>query len=209
MIKEIAKYVNIMKTRNIAFYDDALLVDAAQYIIPILEEINNRGLGVKIHLPNGIHARLVTRRVAKLFHSSGVENIRIGLETPDERLQRMTGAKTTNRSYLQSVRYLRDAGYSRKAIGTYIIAGLPDQGAEDVEKSIRFVYNAGAAPYLSYFSPIPGTKIWEKALEASPFPIDKEPLFQNNSVYLLGNKDFSSDRVQQLRDQALELRNSS
>jgi uncharacterized radical SAM superfamily protein len=209
VIKEIELYVNTMETNNIAFYDDALLVEAENYIIPILQEVDNRCLEIKIHLPNGIHAELITGNVARAFRSSGVETVRIGLETADEMLQRSTGAKTTNKSYLQAVRHLREAGYSRQAIGTYIIAGLPGQGAEDVEESIHFVHEAGASPYLSFFSPIPGTAIWKKALEASPFPVDREPLFQNNSVYLLGNSEFSPERVQALKDKAVELRNMS
>ncbi|UCB44311.1 MAG: radical SAM protein [Spirochaetota bacterium] len=209
VIKEIAQYVDIMKTKNIAFYDDALLVDAENHIIPILKKIRELRLSVKIHLPNGINASLITKRVAEQFRTSGVETLRIGFETANEKLQRMTGAKTTNEDYIQAVHHLRAAGYNRKAIGTYIIAGFPDQRSDDVENSIQFVYEAGAAPYLSYFSPIPETAIWKSAIEATPFPIDREPLFQNNSVYLLGNEEFSPERVQQLRDIALQLRNKS
>jgi len=166
VVEEIETYTALLGTKNVAFYDDALLVDAEHHILPILKKYSGNPKKIFFHLPNGIHARL------------------------------------------RAAGHLRSAGYNRKEVGTYIIAGLPGQTPEDVESSIEFVYRAGAAPYLSYFSPIPGTAIWQEASKRSPFPVEREPLFQNNSVFLLGNSGFSSASVQHLRDMAVGLRNS-
>ncbi len=206
VIKEIQLYSKMLKTKNIAFYDDALLVNAEEHIIPILEEIIKDNLQVSIHLPNGINSRFITKRIAQLFNNSGVETIRLGFETADENLQSKTGGKTTNELYLKAVEHLLKAGYTSKSIGTYIMVGLPSQTAFDVENSINFVYRAGASPFLSYFSPIPGTKIWKETVLTTSFPIEQEPLFQNNTFFLLGNKNFPAQTVKYLKSKALEMR---
>jgi len=204
--KEIQIYSKTLNTKNIAFYDDALLVNAEDHIIPILEEIIENNIQVSLHLPNGINSRFITKRIAQLFHNSGVETIRLGFETADENLQSKTGGKTTNECYLQAVEHLLKAGYKNKSIGTYIMVGLPGQTAFDVENSINFVYRAGASPFLSYFSPIPGTKIWKEAVLTTSFPIEQEPLFQNNTFFLLGNKNFPVQTVAYLKAKTLEMR---
>ncbi len=206
VLEEIETYTVLLDTENIAFYDDALLMDAENHILPILRGCARSTKKIAFHLPNGIHARFVDERVASHFRQFGVETIRIGLETADRRLQRITGSKTTNEEYSEAVVHFRKAGYRRKDIGTYIIAGLPGQSPAEVESSVDFVYRAGAAPYLSYFSPIPGTAIWQEACKDSPFPIDREPLYQNNSVFLLGNSEFSPASLQHLKDMSVELR---
>jgi radical SAM superfamily enzyme YgiQ (UPF0313 family) len=85
--------------------------------------------------------------------------------------------------------------------------GLPGQNAQSVEKSIDFVYSSGGAPHISYFSPIPGTGIWEDAMKNSPFRVDEEPLFQNNTVHIMGNPNFTEKTIGNLKSMAIDLRN--
>ncbi|MCK5094925.1 MAG: radical SAM protein, partial [Spirochaetes bacterium] len=124
----------------------------------------------------------------------------------NRRLQNKTGNKTTNRDFRKAVAFLREAGYKKKDIGVYIMAGLPGQTAKNVEASINFVYDSGASPFLSYFSPIPGTKIWPESVLSNTFLVEKEPLLQNNTVFILGNKNFSEQAIQHLKDISTELR---
>lgn len=206
IIQEFLHYTDVLQTKNIAFYDDALLVDSKNHIIPLLEEVEKKCPGLTFHLPNGIHAGLITERVAKLLFHTGFRTIRIGFETANREIQLKTGKKITNRDYIRAVRYLREVGFPRTSIGTYVMAGLPGQKAKDVEESIDFVYKAGGNPHLAYFSPIPGTKIWPEAVKRSIFPIEKEPLLQNNSVFILGQRNFSETIIEELKGRALELR---
>jgi hypothetical protein len=48
------------------------------------------------------------------------------------------------------------------------------QNREEVEEPMRKVKEAGAIPFLSEFSPIPGTVIWAAAKKASPYPIQSD-----------------------------------
>jgi radical SAM superfamily enzyme YgiQ (UPF0313 family) len=206
VVSEIIKYSELTGAKNIAFYDDALLFKPDRHIIPILEKITNHKGKLFFHLPNGIHSRLMTGKIARLFYSAGVSTIRIGLETADRNLQLRFGDKTSNTDYRRAVSFLREAGYKRKDIGTYVMAGLPFQSVKNVEESLDFVSSAGGSPYLSYFSPIPGTKIWPEAVASTPFPIEREPLFHNNTVFILGNREFTGSALKDLKDKTLELR---
>jgi radical SAM superfamily enzyme YgiQ (UPF0313 family) len=206
IVQELLHYTDVLQTKNIAFYDDALLVDSKNHIIPLLEEVEKKCPDLTFHLPNGIHAGLITKRVAELLFHTGFRTIRIGFETANREMQLKTGRKITNMHYIRSVQYLREAGFPRKSIGTYVMAGLPGQKSKDVEESIDFVYKAGGNPHLSYFSPIPGTKIWPEAVRRSIFSIEKEPLLQNNSVFILGQRSFSETIIEELKGRALELR---
>jgi len=47
---------------------------------------------------------------------------------------------------------------------------------------MAFVREAGAKPYPVEYSPIPGTPLFEKAKELSPFDLENEPLYHNNSL---------------------------
>jgi len=203
---EVQTYAGLLEARNVAFYDDALLVNATDHILPILRSLEESCAGLRFHLPNGIHARFINGEVASVFRRSGVETIRIGLETSDPSLQKRTGSKTTNDEYIRAVASFRNTGYERSAVGTYVIAGIPGQTAREVERSIRFVHKAGAAPYLSCFSPIPHTPIWREAVKSSRFPVDEEPLFHNNSLYLLGQSEFTPGTVRRLQSMAVGLR---
>jgi len=82
----------------------------------------------------------------------------------------------------EAVRLLQQEGFTRDQVGVYILAGLPGQTANQVARSIEFVHQSGFRPFISEYSPIPGTAIWDAAVQASPFPIVDEPLFHNNSL---------------------------
>ncbi len=168
--------------RDFVIYDDALLIKAEQHFIPFAQALIRLGLPVRLHIPNGLHVRYMTDEVARLLKAAGCAAIRLGFESADERLQAATGGKTSNDDYLRAARALLNAGFTRDQVGVYILAGLPGQLAEQVAASIRFVHASGLRPFVSEYSPIPGTAMWDAAVAASPFPIVDEPLFHNNSL---------------------------
>ena len=206
VIDEIIRYSNLLNTKNIAFYDDALLLNSKVHLIPTLKEIIKRDLNLNFHLPNAIHSRFITPEIAKIFFESGFKTIRIGLETSISRIQKATGNKVSNKDYLRSIEILKNAGYKKNEIGVYILVGLPDQNPIDVEETIKFVNRSGASPYLSFYSPIPHTPLFNKAMNISKLNLKDEPLFQNNSVYILKHPNFSEESIQYLKDMAKESR---
>ncbi len=183
VVDEIQHWCERSGIRDVAFYDDALFYNPESHIIPLLELIVDRGITCSFHTPNGIHVTGMNDDIARRMVQAGFRTIRLGLETASEERMAEIGKKTTRREFLQTVRSLRDAGYAKDDIGVYLLAGLPGQRADELEDSICFVHEAGARPYLAEYSPIPGTSLWNKAVEASPFDLRNEPLYHNNSIF--------------------------
>ena len=50
---------------DVAFYDDALLVNAKSHIVPILRELRKRKPDLRFHTPNGLHARMIDDELAR------------------------------------------------------------------------------------------------------------------------------------------------
>ncbi|MCX8117609.1 MAG: radical SAM protein [Desulfobacterota bacterium] len=183
VVDEIEYWVSRFGVFNVAFYDDALLVDSRNHFIPMMKEIIRREIQVNFHTPNALHIREIDEEVARLLFQGGFKTIRLGLETSNEEAQIETGGKVSNQDFRRAVYHLQKAGYSTDEIGVYIMAGLPGQRVEEVTESIAFVREAGAKPILVEYSPIPGTPLFEKAKRFSPYDIEKEPLFQNNTLF--------------------------
>ncbi len=184
---------------DFSFYDDALLVDPEKMIVPLLEAIRQRGLSCRFHCPNGLHVREIDARMSRLLFESGFKTIRFGFETSDFSLQKSTGGKVRNDELQNAVLYLKNAGYRTEDLGIYLLCGIPGQKEADVTASIDFVRQCGAKPVLAEYSPIPGTAMWPQAVKSSPFDIEHEPLYHNNSILSCRNDDFSYDTYLQIK----------
>ncbi len=182
VVEEIEYWTAQYHINNIAFYDDALLIEPSQHFIPIMKEIIKRGIHCNFHTPNAIHIKEIDEEVADLLFHGGFKTIRLGLETSNEATQIETGRKVDNQEFRQAVKHLKRGGYSSEEIGVYILVGLPGQRVGEAEEGIVLVKETGAKPILVEYSPIPHTPLFEKAKKRSQFDLENEPLFHNNSI---------------------------
>jgi len=183
LLEEVLFWHTTYNVRDFAFYDDALLVDANDHICVFLEEVVRRNLNLRFHCPNGIHITFIDKVVAHLLHRAGFTTIRLGLETSDTAQQRDLGAKLSEGEFERAIIYLKKAGFTTDQIGAYILMGLPGQTPYQVAETITYVGKTGATPYLSEYSPIPHTAMWNDAVEVSRFDLASEPLFHNNTIF--------------------------
>ena len=184
---------------DFAFYDDALLINPGEHILPLLKMIVERRFRVRFHAPNGLHVAGIDAGLAELMYRAGFKTLRLGLETADPALQRETGNKASRADFGSAARALRSAGFTRDEVGAYILAGLPGQSSASVRGSISFVQEHGIRPCLTEYSPIPGTAFWERAVAASPFPLQDEPLFHNNTLLPCRSDDFTIEDMETLK----------
>jgi radical SAM superfamily enzyme YgiQ (UPF0313 family) len=182
VIEELAYWHEKFRVIDFAFYDDALLIQPGAHILPILQGVMGKKLTCRFHAPNALHVKYMEREVADLLYRAGFKTIRLGFETSNETLQSETGGKVNSQDFRRALENLKKAGYAGQEIGVYLMAGLPGQRWEEVEDSVAFVKKTGARPILVEYSPIPGTALFEKARRMSSFDLEKEPLFQNNSL---------------------------
>jgi len=168
--------------RDFAFYDDALLAASEAHLMVLLEGLARLRLDLRFHTPNALHVKGITADIAKRMYQTGFRTIRLGLETSDFSLHRHLDDKFQEGDFEQAVNHLLTAGFSHKQIGAYILIGLPDQSVHSVMETIEFVANAGAIPFLSEYSPIPYTALWNDAINCSEYDLASEPLFHNNTL---------------------------
>jgi hypothetical protein len=90
--------------------------------------------------------------------------------------------KVSAGEFERAVKNLVKAGFEKKTMGAYILAGLPEQSVESVIDTIRHVGAAGITPYLAEYSPLPHTSMWPKAVRSSRYDIASEPLYHNNTL---------------------------
>ncbi|MCX7821582.1 MAG: radical SAM protein [Brevinematales bacterium] len=167
--------------KNFAFYDDALLVNSEKHVIPFLEKIIEYDLNINFYTPNGLHIKYLTPTIAKLMKKSGFVDIRLSLESIDEHFQVKKGNKTSKEEFKKAMEILYNAGFTKDNIKVYTLLNIPEADNTSIEKTMEWIYQNGGQPMLAFYSPIPGTKDFEKASKITPLD---EPLFQNNTVYL-------------------------
>ena len=197
--EEISQYYFNRHVRHFAFFDDALLINQKRHISVILDAVIERKLKLYFHTPNGLHPREITSTLAKKMYKANFKTIRLSYETIDSVRQKEMGEKVTNSSLTKAINYLEAAGYLRKNIDVYVIMGLPGQPVEEVIESMLFVASLGAKVRLTSFSPIPGTKDWQRSVELYHMPNNIDPLRTNNSIYPMNREDFNFETFQQLR----------
>lgn len=202
VLEDAARQLSSGEVRDLAFYDDALLTGKERHLYPLLETLNERYPGLGLHTPNGLHVREIDGECASVLKKSGFQTLRLSFESSDPGMQHRGSDKTSDEEYLSALASLRKAGFSDRQMETYILAGVPGQSVESVERSIRFVLEHGGNPRIAEFSPVPGTPSFEEAAATLPALRD-EPLLSNKtaySAYLAGA--MSPRELQALKDMA-------
>ncbi len=181
-LRELIPLLKGQKEYHIAPMDDALLVNPESHIVPILRGIAQWNLPVRFYTPNGLHARFITAEVAQLMFETNFRMIRLSYESAGGGLgQKASDGKIGDADFCRAVENLMAAGYEAGQIEAYVLAGLPGQSMEEIERSAAAVHRAGLKVRFSQFTPIPGTPLFGEACRS--YGVDPaEPLLHNNSI---------------------------
>ena len=167
---------------DIAFYDDALLIDSETCALPMFEELVHRKLPVRLHTPNGLHVRAITPELAALMKRAGIVTVRLSLETASDGRAHDFSGKVNRDDFRDAASALFDAGYTAGDIGAYILLGLPGQTMDEVNDTIDFALETGIPVKPALFSPVPGTVEFDRAVESGLIRYEDDPLLHNNSL---------------------------
>ena len=183
VLEEIESYHHIFHARNIAFYDDSLLLKKERHIIPILKSLIEKCLPLAFHTPNGLHLREIDLELATLFKKANFQSLFLSQESFDEKVLQDTSSKVSKGDLERALSCLEQAGYNRKEINVYLMVGLPKQDAQGVKESILRIQSLGAKPRLAYFSPIPGTGAWKRLFERGHIDKNADPLLHSKLTF--------------------------
>jgi len=204
-IKTIKALYERWGTRDFAFYDDALLVDKEKIFIPFLKEIIRLNLPLRFYNPNALHIRYLDENVLKLMIRAGFREIRMGFESSDDDFHEKKDGKVTMDVFARAVDALKSSGFPLHKVAVYILAGLPGQRWEEVERSIRYASGFGLRCRLAQFSPVPGTALWDESVRTSSFPLEEEPLYHNSTFFSMEWEGFRREDLERLKKLTREL----
>jgi len=179
---------------DVAFYDDALLVDS-EHFTDFVERLRMWGHRFRFHTPNALHASCIDADTAELLESAGFETIYIGCECADEAILAETGGKVSFRDVEDGVHALLGAGFSPHYVTLYLLVGHPKMDYEVVEASVERCMGLGVRIMLAEYSPVPKTEDGEEALRLLGLDASDEPLFTNNTYFTelaLGDADLQA-----------------
>jgi radical SAM superfamily enzyme YgiQ (UPF0313 family) len=193
VVEEIEYYIRNYSPKDIAFYDDALLVNSEKHIKPFLRELIKKNINVRFHTPNAIHARYVDKELAGLMKKAGFVSLALGFETSK---QDRRDTKVNNEELFQAVHYFKEAGFTVNNMTIYTMCGSLDDSPEDAKQDIIFVTENVKIPViLSTYSLVPGSEDYKRW----GFNEDLDPLWHNKTIFPLFNKKYSIEGIRKLR----------
>jgi len=203
VIEEIERFSQMYQIKDIVFFDDAILINAQNHFKIILKEIIARGLNKKLrfHLPNGIHAKLLTQEISDLLYEANFKTIKLGYETTGK-LQQTTGGKVRDEDLIKAAEILRKSGFTHREVSAYIMVNLPEQSEEDVKSAIDVCASVGIDFSLNEFTPIIGTDMWIDLVNKGSLSGLEDPVTLNNSILPYWWKNMSFNQVQNLKEYA-------
>ncbi len=184
IIADIKYMVEAMGCQNLAFYDDALLLGSPFHFKPILKGIIKNSLSIFLHSPNGLHVQAIDLELAQLMKAAGFQSIYLSQESLDPNWLKEYSPKVLPEDLMEAVNNLEAAGFSRNQLNVYLLAGLPYQNWNQLERDVKEIVRLGLRPRLAFFSPIPGTKEWKKVIEQGFLRENDDPLLQNKIAFL-------------------------
>jgi hypothetical protein len=199
VIEEIEYWHRGWGVSDFVLYDDAFLVDARRHAVPILEGVCRSGLDIRFHTPNALHIRQVNTATARLMYQAGFKTLRLGLETAEFDRRQALDKKVSEAEFKRAVNCLLGAGFNRNQVGAYLLVGLPDQKISAIEQSIKTVTDSGITPVPAYYTPIPHTALWPKAVAASRYDIAADPIFTNNAILPCSKEPFTWEMLTRLK----------
>ena len=196
-VEQEVKALTGLGIRDIAIYDDALLVDSDR-AAEVLERVAALGQDLRLHAASGLSCRGVTPRVARAMSGAGFDTVRLGLETADPAAQGALGGKVTTADFLAALENLEAAGFSRANVGVYVMVAMPGQRRHEVEQTVDAVLQAGARPHLAEYSPVPGSPMFQAAQVSSTWDLS-EPLCHNPTLLPCAGEDLDAAALLEIK----------
>jgi len=184
VIGDILFLITKLNCHHLAFYDDALLIGSRLHFKPILKGLIDCSFRLSLHSPNGLHVQAIDEELAQLMKAAGFKSIFLSQESLDPVWLKEYSPKVSPENLKEALYNLEMAGFDRHQLNVYLLVGLPGQDWEQIKKDVREILSFGLKPRLAYFSPIPGTREWEKIVEAGILQEDSDPLLQNKIAFL-------------------------
>ena len=216
VVNEIAHLAERYQVEAITMSDD-LFVSSTKRIEAIIAGMEQRKLLGKIRFLVDLRANMVNDHLVQLLKKMGVVKVALGLESgSDKILQYLKGKNVTVEDNRNAVKILNQHG-----IGAYccFMIGAPPETKEDIEKTrnlIREILDLDTKNFcqLTVTTPLPGTRLWDEALEKGYITEDVDwrqfslsPLVSNRQDFYI-NEHIDFDEFLKIAEDTMALCNS-
>jgi anaerobic magnesium-protoporphyrin IX monomethyl ester cyclase len=156
VVSEISHLKESYGIKELEIVDDSFNLDLPR-AKAICRGIIERGLGLKITLPNGIRGDRVDEELLDLFRQAGFYRIAYAVESASPRIQKIIKKQID----LEKVRWAISETARRKMMASgYFIMGFPTETKEDMEMTAEFAVNSDLhVASFFYLNPFPGTEV--------------------------------------------------
>ena len=196
------RYWQARGVNRYAIYDDSFLYRSEQYAVPTLEGIARLPEPIDIYNPNAVNAAFIDDKIAGLLYRAGFREVRLGLETLNPQVQRVTGGKVNTKAFERAVAALFRAGFEPGSIAAYILSGLPLQKWEDVHDAIEYLGRLNVKIHIAEYTPIPHTPLFDQYHNLARYPIAEDPFYQNNALFPFAWEGFTDEDLARLKKYA-------
>ena len=163
VVKEIKELYEKHNVKVISFYDDLFII-SPQRLADITELLKKEGLHGKVKFTCSCRSNLVNGNTAKLLKDMGVVSVGLGLESGSRRiLDYLKGESASVEHNINAVKILKENGI---AVNASFVIGSPDETESEMMETYDFIKkNKLGLVDIYVLMPLPGTPVWQYALE--------------------------------------------
>jgi anaerobic magnesium-protoporphyrin IX monomethyl ester cyclase len=151
--------------------DDEFTLDRP-YVVRFCEALIHSGLNLHWDCPVGVRLDAVDPELLQLMEKAGCESLAVGIESGNERVQKVIQKKVTVQKIREQARMI--ANCSGIQITGFFMIGFPDETEEEIWDTLRL---ANELPLkranFNVVMPIPGTAIFNEAIRTGTMSLDK------------------------------------
>ena len=167
VISEIDRCVK-MGAKHIPIMDDLFVADKKR-LAEVVEKLEKSRLHESFDFTFAVQVRanLVNDELCRLLNRLGISVVYFGAESASDRILNLMGKNLSASRNQEAIDILNK---NRLPVEPCYIVGFPSETAEEMKKTLNFIYSNGIAKKANIFSPVqvltpfPGTKIWNDAV---------------------------------------------
>lgn len=172
VVREIVEIIEKCKVNHISIYDD-LFASNRKRFRALVDRIKGERIDESVAFNGNVRANEVDEEMAKLLREMNVRHVFLGIESGCQRvLDCLKGGNVTVEQNRRAVGILRKHGIGCTA---GIIIGSSEETREEILTTLDFVRSLNLDDlYIFVLTPLPGTPVWEYALERGLVSEDME-----------------------------------
>ncbi|MFH2058560.1 MAG: radical SAM protein [Pseudomonadota bacterium] len=201
IIEEIEYLISNYGVKEICFQDDQFVWDKKR-ILELCRLILEKKLNISFMMPPGTSPALLDENVLMMMRKAGLYRITFSVDVGTEKSKAFVKKPVK----LDKIRGLIKIANSMGLLttGSFVI-GFPDETEADIEEMLEFAYNLRLDNLSLYIAqPYLGSRLYDMYLEKGLISQSIGKEFYNMTESHIGTEHISSDRLQEIRDLAVQ-----